>query len=57
MKKSVPARTARWVVVFETIYVISAAALWRQRNSVALGILAAGMILIIHVIAHFATHG
>jgi hypothetical protein len=45
------------VVVSETIYVISAAALWRERNSVALGILAAGMILIIHVIAHFATHG
>jgi len=45
------------VVVPETVYVISAAALWRQRKSVAaLGILAAGMILITHAVIHFVTH-
>src|SRR5712691_10037566 len=45
------------VVVPEAVYVVSAVALWRQRKSMALGILAAGMILITHAIVHFATHG
>ena len=45
------------VVVPEAVYVVSAVALWRQRKSMALGILAAGMILITHAIVHFAAHG
>jgi hypothetical protein len=45
------------VVVPEAIYLVSAAALWRQRKSLAVGILAAGFILITHVIVHFTAHG
>jgi hypothetical protein len=45
------------VVVPEAVYMVSAVALWRQRKSVALGILAAAMALITHAIVHFATHG
>lgn len=45
------------VVVPEAMYVAGAASLWRKRKSVALGILAAGTILIAHAIVHFATHG
>ena len=46
-----------FVVVPEVIYLVSAAALWRQRRSIAVGILSAGGILISHVIVHYATHG
>jgi hypothetical protein len=46
-----------FVIVPEAIYLISAAALWRQRKAIAVGILSAGGILIAHVIVHFATHG
>jgi hypothetical protein len=45
-----------FVAVPEAVYLASAVALWRQRKSVALGILAAGMILITHAIVHFVTH-
>ena len=46
-----------FVVVPEGIYLVSAAALWRHRKSLALGILSGGVILITHVIVHFAIHG
>jgi len=45
------------VVIPETVYAVSVAALWRYRKSVALGILAVGVILMTHAIFHFATHG
>lgn len=44
------------VVVPETVYLASAVALWRQRKSVAFGILAAALILITHAVIHFVTH-
>ena len=46
-----------WVVVPESVYLISAAALWRRRKSVAIGILTVAVILMTHAIVHFATHG
>ena len=45
------------VVIPEAVYAVSVATLWRYRKSVALGILAAGVILMTHAIVHFATHG
>jgi hypothetical protein len=45
------------VVIPEAVYVVSAAAFWRQRRPLALGILAAGVTLITHAIVHFANHG
>jgi putative effector of murein hydrolase LrgA (UPF0299 family) len=46
-----------WIVVPEAVYVVSAAALWRRRTSVALGILTAGVMLMTHAIVHYVTHG
>jgi len=45
------------VVIPETVYAASAAALWRHKKSVALGILTAGVILMTHAIIHYAMHG
>ena len=45
------------VVAPEAVYVVGAVALWRRRKPLAVGILAAGAILIAHAIVHFATHG
>ena len=45
------------VVIPESVYIASIVALWRQRRSVALGIVLASITLITHVIIHFATHG
>ena len=45
------------VVIPETIYAVGIITLWRQRKSVALGILLAGVILMTHAVIHFATHG
>jgi hypothetical protein len=45
-----------FVVVPVALYLVSAAALWRRRRSIAVGILTAGVILITHVIVHYATH-
>lgn len=45
------------VVVPEVVYIVGAAALWRWRKSVALGILTAGVILITHAVVHFVRYG
>lgn len=46
-----------FVVLPEAMYVAGAVLLWRRRKSVALGILAAGAILMAHAVVHLATHG
>ena len=43
------------VVVPEVLYLAGAVALWRRRKAIAVGILAAGAILIAHALVHFAT--
>jgi hypothetical protein len=44
------------VAVPEAVYLAGAAAMWRRKKTVALGILLCGVILITHAIIHFATH-
>lgn len=44
------------VVVPESVYLTTAAVVWRQRRAVAVGILMSGVILIAHAIAHFVAH-
>jgi len=47
-----------FVVVPEALYLTSAIALWRQRKAaMAMGIVAAGAILMAHAVVHFVTHG
>lgn len=47
-----------FVVVPEALYLISAIALWRLRKAaIAIGIVAAGAILMAHAVVHFVTHG
>jgi len=47
-----------FVAVPEALYLISAIALWRQRKAaMAMGIVAAGAILMAHAVVHFVTHG
>jgi len=45
------------VVIPETVYALSVAALWRQKKSVALGLLTSGVILMTHAVVHFMAHG
>jgi hypothetical protein len=44
------------VIIPETIFVIAAAMLWRKRGPVAAGILVTGVVLAVHVAAHFVMH-
>jgi hypothetical protein len=44
------------VVLPESVYLCSVVAFWRSRRSVALGIAAAGVVLITHAMVHYATH-
>jgi hypothetical protein len=44
------------VVIPETAYLAGAAALWRRKKTVAVGILGAGMLLMAHAVMHFAAH-
>jgi len=45
------------VVVPEVLYLAGAVAFWRQRKPIAVGILAAGAILVAHALVHFVTRG
>jgi putative effector of murein hydrolase LrgA (UPF0299 family) len=47
-----------FVVIPEALYLAGAIALWRQRKAaMAIGIVAAGAILMAHAVVHFVTHG
>ncbi len=43
------------IVIPETIFIIAAVALWRNRRSMAIGILVSAIILATHVLVHFST--
>src|SRR5262249_21833267 len=45
-----------FVVIPDVLYLAAAVALWRQRKAIALGIVAAGAILMAHALVHFVTH-
>jgi hypothetical protein len=45
------------VVIPMALYLLGIVALWRARRRMAFGILAAGVILVAHAIAHFVTYG
>jgi len=44
------------IVVPETIFVVAAAALWRKRRSMAMGLVLSAVILVAHVVVHLTTH-
>lgn len=49
-----------WVAMIgipEVIFIVAAAALWRKRRSMAVGILLSAVTLVAHFIVHVATHG
>jgi hypothetical protein len=51
---------AEWltvIVVPETIFIVTAVAVWRRRRSMAIGILLSAITLITHFVFHLATHG
>ena len=51
---------AEWMIVIvipETIFMVTAVALWRKRRSIAAGILLSAITLITHFLVHIATHG
>ncbi len=45
------------LVVPEIAYFVTAIALWRERRTLAAGVLLGGMVLIAHVVIHVVTHG
>jgi hypothetical protein len=45
------------LVVPEAVYVVTAAALWRHRRTLAAGVLLGAVALIVHVALYVATHG
>jgi hypothetical protein len=44
------------IVVPETIFVVAAVALWRNRRPMALGLVSSAVILVAHVVVHLTTH-
>jgi hypothetical protein len=44
------------IVAPETIFIVSALALWRKRRSMAVGIVMSAVTLVAHVIVHLTTH-
>jgi hypothetical protein len=44
------------IVVPETIFIVSALALWRKRRSMAVGIVMSAVTLVAHVVFHVTTH-
>jgi hypothetical protein len=51
---------AQWltaIVMPELVFVVTAAALWRRRRSVATGVVLAAVVLIVHFVVHVAAHG
>ena len=44
------------VAVPETAYLFGILALWRRRKTFAVGLLASGVLLMVHAIMHFASH-
>jgi hypothetical protein len=44
------------IVVPETIFIVSALALWRKRRSMAVGIVMSALTLVAHIVFHVTTH-
>ena len=44
------------IVVPETIFIVSALALWRKRRSMAVGIVMSAVTLVAHVVVHLTSH-
>jgi hypothetical protein len=44
------------IVIPETIFIVSALALWRKRRSMAVGIVMSAVTLVAHVVVHLTTH-
>jgi len=44
------------IVVPETIFLVAAMALWRNRRPVAVGLVLSAVILVAHVVVHLTTH-
>jgi hypothetical protein len=44
------------IVVPETIFLVAAVALWRNRRPMAVGLVLSAVILVAHVVVHLTTH-